>query len=126
MKLKYMLMLVIVALCGTTASARSGNRDPRYNITCEPGQMVIQLSSKVSGQPGVTFLCRADSITRSFRYHQLKEDAVIDEVGGLGLAGQAAAHLDGSVPSIVMAASGRRVAELEYDLLMLIRAGYTA
>jgi aminoglycoside phosphotransferase (APT) family kinase protein len=39
---------------------------------------------------------------------------------GLLLAGQAAAHLDGSVPSIVMAASGRRVAELEYDVLMLI------
>jgi len=43
---------------------------------------------------------------------------------GLGLAGQAAAHLDGSVPSIVMAASGRRVAELEYDTLMLIRRSY--
>ena len=43
---------------------------------------------------------------------------------GLGLAGQAAAHLNGSVPSIVMAASGRRVAELEYDTLMLIRASY--
>ena len=42
---------------------------------------------------------------------------------GLGLAGQAAAHLDGSVPSVVMAASGRRVAELEYDLLMLLKPG---
>ena len=40
---------------------------------------------------------------------------------GLGLAGQARAHLDGSVPSIVMAGSGRRVAELEYDCLMLLR-----
>ena len=40
---------------------------------------------------------------------------------GLGLAGQARAHLDGSVPSIIMAASGRRVAELEYDLLMLLQ-----
>ena len=40
---------------------------------------------------------------------------------GLGLAGQAKQHLDGSVPSIVMAASGRRVAELEYDLLCLLR-----
>jgi aminoglycoside phosphotransferase (APT) family kinase protein len=45
---------------------------------------------------------------------------------GLGLAGQAAAHLNGSVPSIVMAASGRRVAELEYDTLMLIRGSYTS
>jgi aminoglycoside phosphotransferase (APT) family kinase protein len=39
----------------------------------------------------------------------------------LGLAGQAMAYLDGRVPSIVMAASGRRVSELEWDLLMLIR-----
>ena len=40
---------------------------------------------------------------------------------GLGLAGQAPAHLDGSFPSIVMAASGRRVPELEYDTLLLLR-----
>ncbi len=40
----------------------------------------------------------------------------------LGLAGQAAAHLDGRFESIVMAASGRRVPELEWDLLMLIRS----
>jgi aminoglycoside phosphotransferase (APT) family kinase protein len=40
---------------------------------------------------------------------------------GLGLAKQAIAHMDGSVPSIVMAASGRRVAELEFDLLALLR-----
>jgi aminoglycoside phosphotransferase (APT) family kinase protein len=38
----------------------------------------------------------------------------------LGLAHQAESFLDGSVPSIVMAASGRRVSELEWDLLMLI------
>jgi aminoglycoside phosphotransferase (APT) family kinase protein len=43
---------------------------------------------------------------------------------GLGLAGQAKQHLDGSVPSIVLAASGRRVAELEYDTLMLLRSGF--
>ena len=43
---------------------------------------------------------------------------------GLGLAGQAKAHLDGSVPSLVMAASGRRVAELEWDLLMLLRRSF--
>jgi aminoglycoside phosphotransferase (APT) family kinase protein len=43
---------------------------------------------------------------------------------GLGLAGQAAAHISGAVPSIVMAASGRRVAELEYDALMLLRHAY--
>jgi aminoglycoside phosphotransferase (APT) family kinase protein len=41
----------------------------------------------------------------------------------LGLAGQTAAHLDGRFESIVMAASGRRVPELEWDLLMLIRPG---
>jgi len=39
----------------------------------------------------------------------------------IGLAGQAKAHIDGSVPNIVMAASGRRVGELEYDLLCLLR-----
>jgi aminoglycoside phosphotransferase (APT) family kinase protein len=43
---------------------------------------------------------------------------------GLGLAGQARAHLDGSVPSIVMAASGRRVAELEWDVLMLLQRSF--
>ena len=40
---------------------------------------------------------------------------------GLGLAGQGRAHLDGTFRSIVMAGSGRRVAELEYDCLMLLR-----
>jgi hypothetical protein len=40
---------------------------------------------------------------------------------GMGLAGQTAAHLDGRFSNIVMAASGRRVPELEWDLLMLIR-----
>lgn len=39
----------------------------------------------------------------------------------VGLAAQAMAFLDGRVPSIVMAASGRRVTELEWDLLMLVR-----
>ena len=39
----------------------------------------------------------------------------------VGLASQAMAYLDGRVPNIVMAASGRRVSELEWDLLMLIR-----
>lgn len=39
----------------------------------------------------------------------------------VGLAGQTMAFLEGRVPSIVMAASGRRVPELEWDLLMLIR-----
>jgi len=40
---------------------------------------------------------------------------------GLGLAGQSHQHLDGSFKTVVMAASGRRVSELEWDLLMLIR-----
>ena len=43
---------------------------------------------------------------------------------GVGLANQAATHIDGSVPSIVMAASGRRVAELEFDTLMLLRPAF--
>jgi aminoglycoside phosphotransferase (APT) family kinase protein len=41
---------------------------------------------------------------------------------GLSLAGQARQHLDGSFPSIVMAGSGRRVPELEYDTLLLLRS----
>jgi len=40
---------------------------------------------------------------------------------GLGLAGQSHQHLNGQFRSIVMAASGRRVPELEWDLLMLVR-----
>jgi aminoglycoside phosphotransferase (APT) family kinase protein len=40
---------------------------------------------------------------------------------GAGLATQAAAHLDGTASNIVMAASGRRVPEIEWDLLMLLR-----
>lgn len=40
---------------------------------------------------------------------------------GLGLAGQAAAHLDGRFSNVVMAASGRRLPEIEWDLLMLLR-----
>lgn len=39
---------------------------------------------------------------------------------GLGLARQAQAYLNGDVKSIVLAASGRRVVELEYDLLQLL------
>ena len=38
-----------------------------------------------------------------------------------GLAGQCAAFVAGASSSIVHAASGRRVAELEYDLLTLLR-----
>ncbi|MGV9664133.1 phosphotransferase family protein [Nocardia niigatensis] len=40
---------------------------------------------------------------------------------GAMLAAQAASFLDGTVPSIVMAASGRRIPEIEWDLLMQIR-----
>ena len=40
---------------------------------------------------------------------------------GLSLAEQARAHLDGSFRSIIMAASGRRITELEYDTLLLLR-----
>lgn len=40
---------------------------------------------------------------------------------GLGLARQGRQHLDGTFRSIVMAASGRRVAELEWDALALIK-----
>lgn len=46
---------------------------------------------------------------------------------GIGLAFQAAAFASGATRSIVHAASGRRVVELEYDLLSLLRtsAAYT-
>ena len=44
---------------------------------------------------------------------------------GIGLAGQSAQHLDHSFRSVIMAGSGRRVAEMEYDLLMLLRGSYT-
>ena len=40
---------------------------------------------------------------------------------GLGLAKQSHQHLRGEYVTIVMAASGRRVAELEYDTLMCLR-----
>lgn len=40
---------------------------------------------------------------------------------GLGLARQGRQHLDGTFRSIIMAASGRRVAELEWDALCLIQ-----
>ncbi|HEX9258237.1 MAG TPA: phosphotransferase family protein [Acidimicrobiales bacterium] len=39
---------------------------------------------------------------------------------GLGLAGQAAAHLDGTYVTVVMAASGRRVSEIAFDFLSMI------
>jgi aminoglycoside phosphotransferase (APT) family kinase protein len=39
---------------------------------------------------------------------------------GVGLANQARQHLDGEFRSIVMAGSGRRIAEMEYDVLCLI------
>ena len=42
---------------------------------------------------------------------------------GLGLARQGRQHLDGTFRSIIMAASGRRVAELEWDALCLIERG---
>jgi aminoglycoside phosphotransferase (APT) family kinase protein len=43
---------------------------------------------------------------------------------GLGLAGQAMQHLDRSFRSVIMAGSGRRIAEIEFDLLMLMSPSY--
>jgi aminoglycoside phosphotransferase (APT) family kinase protein len=37
----------------------------------------------------------------------------------VGLSGQTAAHVDGTLRNIVMAGSGRRLPEMEYDLLLL-------
>jgi aminoglycoside phosphotransferase (APT) family kinase protein len=53
------------------------------------------------------------------RFHWWKVEGTLR--WGVGLAGQTIGFLEGRVPSIVMAASGRRVPELEWDLLMLIR-----
>ena len=53
------------------------------------------------------------------RFHWWKVEGTLR--WGVGLAGQTMGFLEGRVPSIVMAASGRRVPELEWDLLMLIR-----
>jgi aminoglycoside phosphotransferase (APT) family kinase protein len=53
------------------------------------------------------------------RFHWWKVEGTLR--WAIGLAGQTTAFLEGRVPSIVMAASGRRVPELEWDLLMLIR-----
>ena len=46
--------------------------------------------------------------------------ARVDQACQGGLAAQAAAFTAGLTDSIVLAASGRRVPELEYDLLNLI------
>ena len=53
------------------------------------------------------------------RFHWWKVEGTLR--WGVGLAGQTMGFLEGRVPSIVMAASGRRVPELEWDLLMLIK-----
>ena len=53
------------------------------------------------------------------RFHWWKVEGTLR--WAVGLAGQTMGFLEGRVPSIVMAASGRRVPELEWDLLMLIR-----
>jgi len=45
---------------------------------------------------------------------------------GMGLAGQAAAHLNGTYVTVVMAASGRRVSEIAFDFLSMIPPGDTA
>jgi aminoglycoside phosphotransferase (APT) family kinase protein len=58
------------------------------------------------------------------RFEWWKVEGTLRWAVGLGV--QAMAFLDGRVPSIVMAASGRRVTELEWDLLMLIRPTGTA
>jgi aminoglycoside phosphotransferase (APT) family kinase protein len=53
------------------------------------------------------------------RFHWWKVEGTLR--WAVGLAHQTMGFLEGRVPSIVMAASGRRVSELEWDLLMLIR-----
>jgi aminoglycoside phosphotransferase (APT) family kinase protein len=70
-------------------------------------------------EPYVTGYEEAGGGFDAARYHWWKVFACYK--WALGLAAQAAQHLDGSFRSIVMAASGRRVPEMEWDLLMLTR-----
>ncbi len=77
----------------------------------------------VGGFAGVDVLCgayeRAGGSWDQRRFEWWRVHGTVK--WGLGLAGQARAHLDGSFRSIVTAASGRRVPELEYDTLLLLR-----
>jgi hypothetical protein len=70
-------------LAGVLAQA---NIDPRYNVTCVPGTMVISLNA-TSNAPGVAFLCQSSRFTRSYERRNLKEDAVASELGGFSLVG---------------------------------------
>jgi len=85
------------------------------------GEDARELGGFAGRAPMVTAYTAAGGEFDAARFHWWKVLGTLR--WALGLAGQAKAHIDGSVPNIVMAASGRRVGELEYDLLCLLRPG---
>ncbi len=83
------------------------------------GEDANELGGFAGRQPMVAAYQAAGGTFDAERFHWWKVLGTLR--WAIGLAGQAKAHIDGSVPNIVMAASGRRVGELEYDLLCLLR-----
>jgi len=83
------------------------------------GEDARELGGFAARKPMVDAYVAAGGTFDAERFHWWKVLGTLRWV--LGLAGQAKAHIDGSVPNIVMAASGRRVGELEYDLLCLLK-----
>ncbi len=83
------------------------------------GEDTNELGGFAGRQPMVAAYEAAGGTFDAERFHWWKVLGTLR--WAIGLAGQAKAHIDGSVPNIVMAASGRRVGELEYDLLCLLR-----
>lgn len=83
------------------------------------GEDTNELGGFAGRQPMVAAYEAAGGTFDSERFHWWKVLGTLR--WAIGLAGQAKAHIDGSVPNIVMAASGRRVGELEYDLMCLLR-----
>ena len=83
------------------------------------GADALELGGFAARKPMVDAYVAAGGAFDAERFHWWKVLGTLR--WALGLAGQAKAHIDGSVPNIVMAASGRRVGELEYDLLCLLK-----
>src|SRR5688572_14537179 len=77
MRAKLLCPLLGVLLLAISNAAQA-NVDPRYNISCTPGTLVMYLPAS-KGAPGIYFECKADFITRSIQLRQLKEDAAVEE-----------------------------------------------
>ena len=78
--------LVLLLSCAIGYCATTGNVDPRYNVRCEPGQVVICMSGACN--PGVMFVCQASYLTKTMRLNDLKGEAVRRNTGLLGLSGE--------------------------------------